>query len=66
MLANDSNKTRIERIYSFSLEEDQLIYNAKVSDGSYIMVSIDLDDTSHVNLLPLTKQVESMLGMWSE
>ena len=66
LLANDLNKTRIERIYSFSLEEDQLIYNAKVSDGSYIMVSIDLDDTNHVNLLPLTKQVESMLGMWSE
>ena len=66
LLENDPNKSRIERIYSFELEEEQLIYNAKVTDGSYIMVSIDLDNTSNVNLLPLTKQVESMLGMWSE
>ena len=66
LLENDTNKSRIERIYSFELEEEQLIYNAKVTDGSYIMVSIDLDNTSNVNLLPLTKQVESMLGMWSE
>jgi hypothetical protein len=68
LLANDENKANIKSIYSFILEEDQLIYNAEAidqSNGKYFMVSIDLT-TKEANLLPLTKRVESMMGIWEE
>ena len=64
LLANDSHKASIERIYSFNLEDDKLLYNAKTASG-YIMVSVNLE-TGTATELPLTKQVETMMGMWKE
>ena len=65
LLQNDANKADIAEIYSFNLEEEQLIYNAKKADGKFIMVSIDLA-TGNSTKLPLTSRVESMMGMWSD
>ena len=61
LLENDENKVNIKRIYSFTLQDDKLIYNAKKKDGNYMMVSVDLS-TKKAQLLPLEGQVESMLG----
>lgn len=60
LLENDTNRFRF--IYSFTLLEDQLIYNAVKSDGGYIMVSIDLT-TREATKLPIEKRSESMLGL---
>lgn len=49
-------------IYSFSLQEDKLIYNAIKKNGGYLMVSVDLK-TNEATKLPIEKQVESMLGL---
>ena len=65
LLAKDPNKASIAQIYSFNLEEEQLIYNAKKTDGKFIVVSIDLESgtaTKHA----LESQVESMMGMWMD
>ena len=64
LLAADPNKASIDTIYSFNLEEEQLIYNAKTTGGGFIMVSIDLE-TGEATKLPLKSKVESMMGMWS-
>ena len=65
LLAKDPNKASIAQIYSFNLEEEQLIYNAKKTDGKFIVVSIDLESgtaTKHA----IESQVESMMGMWMD
>ena len=65
LLENDPNQSSIKEIYSFNLEEEQLIYNAKTTNDKFIMVSIDLA-TGAATKLPLKSRVESMMGMWSE
>ena len=65
LLAADPNKANISQIYSFNLEEDQIIYNAKTTSGTFIMVSIDLE-SGKATKLPLKSRVESMMGMWSD
>ena len=62
LLANDANNATFFGIYSFKLEEKELIYNAVKLNGGYITVSIDLA-TGTAKKLPLEKKVESMLGM---
>lgn len=62
LLANDSNKNAIGTIYSFSINDDALIYNAVKKNGGYLMVSIDLA-TGTATKLPIEKKVESMLGL---
>ncbi len=61
LLENDPNQVNIKKIYAFTLQDDKLIYNAMKKDGSYMMVSVDLE-TKEAQLLPLEGQVESMLG----
>ena len=65
LLANDENKSSIGVIYSFSLQENQLIYNATKKNGSkkHLMVSIDFTDNYKSTVLPIEDQVESMLGL---
>ena len=62
LLASDTNKAKIATIYAFTLQEDQLIYNAVSSMGGYMMVSVDLKDGTATKL-PLKNKVESMLGL---
>ena len=63
LLASDPNKSKIATIYAFTLQEDQLIYNAvKAGNGGYLMVSIDLKEGTATKL-PLKNKVESMLGL---
>ena len=62
LLANDTNRGEISAIYSFSLDEDKLIYNATKRSGGHLMVSIDLA-TKQATKLPIKTQVESMLGV---
>ena len=62
LLATDANKALFFGIYSFKLEEKELIYNAVKTNGGYITVSIDLA-TGTAKKLPLEKKVESMLGL---
>ncbi len=58
----EKDTTKIQFIYSFTLLEDQLIYNAVKSSGGYVMVSIDLK-TKEATKLPIEKRSESMLGL---
>lgn len=62
LLANDPNKGDISLIYSFSLDENTLIYNAVKPNGGVMMVSIDLA-TKTATKLPLEKKLESMIKM---
>jgi len=62
LLANDSNKSSIGTIYSFTLNDDTLIYNAVKKNGGYLMVSIDIA-TGTATKLPIEKKVESMLEL---
>ena len=65
LLQNDPNKANIKTIYSFILEEEQLIYNALTKEDKYILVSVDLETKQAKELLKDTR-VESMMGVWSE
>ena len=58
----DQNKSNIKEIYSFSLDDDKLIYNANAitNDGS-VIVSIDLTSGDAETPIPVTTEVESML-----
>ena len=62
LLEKDSNKDSIGTIYSFSLDDEKLIYNAVKTNGGYMMVSIDLA-TGEATKLPIEKQLESMLSL---
>ena len=62
LLEKDSNKDSIGTIYSFSLDDEKLIYNAVKTNGDYMMVSIDLA-TGEATKLPIEKQLESMLSL---
>ena len=62
LLASDPNKDNIKNIYSFTLSDDKLIYNAINKRSGYLMVSIDLE-TGEAKKLPLTVSVESMLSI---
>ena len=42
LLEKDPNKSKIKKIYAFSLDDEELIYNAEKTDGNFIIVSIDL------------------------
>lgn len=62
LLENDPNKSSILSIYSFTLSETKLIYNAVNTRHGYMMVSIDLQ-TGKATDLPLTIKVENMLSI---
>lgn len=62
LIAGTTYQPDIASIYSFKLQENELIYNAVKLNGGYIMVSIDLT-TGVDTKLPLEKKVESMLGL---
>ena len=62
LLESDPNKSSILSIYSFTLSETKLIYNAVNTRHGYMMVSIDLQ-TGKATDLPLAIQVESMLSI---
>ncbi len=62
LLEKDSNKDSIGTIYSFSLDDEKLIYNAVKTNGGYMMVSIDLA-TGEATKLPIEKQLECMLSL---
>lgn len=62
LLESDPNKSSILSIYSFTLSETKLIYNAVNTRHGYMMVSIDLQ-TGKATDLPLTIKVENMLSI---
>ena len=62
LLENDPNKSSILSIYSFTLSETKLIYNAVNTRHGYMMVSIDLQ-TGKATDLPLAIAVENMLSI---
>ena len=62
LLESDPNKSSILSIYSFTLSETKLIYNAVNTRFGYMMVSIDLQ-TGKATDLPLTIKVENMLSI---
>lgn len=62
LLENDENKNSISTIYSFSLDDETLIYNASKPNGGHIMVSINLA-TGEATKLPLTEQLETMIKL---
>ena len=62
LLEKDSNKDSIGTIYSFSLDDEKLVYNAVKTNGGYMMVSIDLA-TGEATKLPIEKQLENMLSL---
>ena len=62
LLESDPNKSSILSIYSFTLSENKLIYNAVNTRHGYMMVSIDLQ-TGKATDLPLAIAVENMLSI---
>ena len=62
LLESDPNKSSILSIYSFTLSETKLIYNAVNTRHGYMMVSIDLQ-TGKATDLPLAIAVENMLSI---
>ena len=62
LLESDPNKSSILSIYSFTLSETKLIYNAVNTRHDYMMVSIDLQ-TGKATDLPLAIAVENMLSI---
>ena len=62
LLESDQNKSSILSIYSFTLSETKLIYNAVNTRHGYMMVSIDLQ-TGKATDLPLAIAVENMLSI---
>ena len=62
LLENDTNKGSIEEIYSFSLDDEELIYNVKTSSG-WIIGSVNLTSASTETEKPVTvtTEVESIL-----
>lgn len=62
LLEHDSNKGSIGTIYSFSLDDEKLIYNAIKTNGGFMMVSVDLA-TGEATKLPIDKQLESMMSL---
>lgn len=62
LLESDPNKSSILSIYSFTLSETKLIYNAVNTRHGYMMVSIDLQ-TGKATDLPLAIKVENMLSI---
>lgn len=62
LLESDPNKSSILSIYSFTLSETKLIYNAVNTRHGYMMVSVDLQ-TGKATDLPLAIAVENMLSI---
>ena len=62
LLESDPNKSSILSIYSFTLSETKLIYNAVNTRHGYMMVSIDLQ-TGKATDVPLAIAVENMLSI---
>ena len=62
LLENDNNKSSIGTIYSFSLDDKKLVYNAAKKNGGCLMVSIDLVSGTATKL-PIDYELESMLSL---
>jgi len=62
LLENDNNKSSIGTIYSFSLDDKKLVYNAAKKNGGCLMVSIDLASGTATKL-PIDYELESMLSL---
>ena len=62
LLEKDDRKNSIGAIYSFSLDNSKLIYNAVKANGGYMMGSVDLA-TKEVTKIPVTIKVENMLSV---
>ncbi len=62
LLENDSNKSSINMIYSFTLNDTEMVYNAVKNNGGYMMVRVDLA-TGAATKLPLEVRVENMLAV---
>lgn len=62
LLENDNNKSSIGTIYSFSLDDKKLVYNAAKKNGGCLMVSIDLANGTATKL-PIDYELESMLSL---
>lgn len=60
LLADDPNKTIVDRIYCISLSDTTLMYNGTKRNGGHVTVSIDLN-TREAEKLAFTQQLESMI-----